>query len=98
MIGQKTTTNNHPTTTTTAAGTNTVLDFDGELIVEYKPSMGLLFSRVASEPKCVFICCLKVLSFFVIQFQETECGMRDCGHDSGCIAERSQETAENELI
>lgn len=27
--------------------------FDGELIVEYKPSLGLLFSRVASEPKCV---------------------------------------------
>jgi len=36
--------------------------------------------------------------FFEIHFQETKCEMREHGHESSCIAERSQETAEHELI
>lgn len=81
---------------TKTAGTDTALDFDGEHIVQTENGIGIQPCRQWTQ--MCFICFPNVFCFFVIQFQETECEMRDCGHDSGCIAERSQGTAVHELI
>lgn len=40
----------------------------------------------------------RVYSFFVIHFQETKFEMSENGCESICIAERSQETVEHELM
>lgn len=71
--------------------------FEGEYITEHLYKLRMRSpSSLVSCIRCIY--CSWVYSFSVIQFQETEREVRECRHDSSCIAERSQETAEHELI